>query len=144
MSWSGWNERAGAVIVLVGLAGSGCFDWVSVRPTELPKLNVGPTVLEKVDGSRFVVDRPVTADVVTPVGVQKFHHPMSRIDGDILTITGDEVPESHIPLDQISSVRVGQLNVIDTVTSILVLAGVVVGTVLLLAWIRPEPNQSVK
>ena len=132
------------MVVLLGLAGTGCYDWVWVRPTELPKLNVGPTVLEKVDGSRFVVERPVTADVVTPVGVQKFHHPASRIDGDILTITGDDVPESHIPLDQISSVRVGQLNVIDTVTSILVLAGVVVGTVLLIAWIRPGPNHGVE
>jgi hypothetical protein len=137
MSWFGWNKGSVAVVALFGLASAGCYDWASVRPTELPKLNAAVSSLEKTDGSRFVVQREVTAKVVTPFGAQKFSRPVSRIDGDILTITGDEVPETHIPLDQINSVRVGQLNPLDTAASLLVLSGVVVGTVVLFVWIRP-------
>jgi hypothetical protein len=137
MSWFGWNKGAGAVVALLGLSCAGCYDWASVRPTELPKLNAAVSSLEKTDGSRFVIQRAVTAKVVTPLGAQKFSQPVSRIDGDILTITGDDVPETHIPLDQINSVRVGQLNPIDTAASLLLLSGVVVGTVVLFFWIRP-------
>ena len=136
----GWDRGVVVMAALVGLAGGGCYDWASVRPTELPKLNAGASELEKADGSRFQVKRPVTANVMTPWGAKKFHQPVSSIEGETLTIAGDDVPELQIPLDQISSVRVGQLNAIDTTASVLVLAGVVVGTVLLYLWIRPDPN----
>jgi hypothetical protein len=140
----GWNRGVRVMAVLVGLAGTGCYDWAWVRPTELPKLNAGASELEKTDGSRFEVKRPVTANVVTPWGAKKFSQPVSSIESGTLTIAGDDVPETQIPLDQITSVRVGQLNVVDTAASVLVLAGVVVGTFLLFAWIRPGMSQGVE
>jgi hypothetical protein len=141
----GLNRPGVGVIVLAGLVGAGCFDRHFVRPTELPKLNAGAQELEKTDGSHFEVKRPVTAIVTTPYGDQKFSQPVSRIDDGILTIrAGDEGPPVRFPLDQVNSVRVGQLNVVDTVASALVLAGIAVGSLLLIAWIRPEQPHGVQ
>jgi len=140
MARFGWNTRGLAIVALCGV--TGCYDWFPVRPTELPKLNAGARELEKIDGSRFEVKRPVTANVVTPWGARKYHQPISRIEAGTLSIVGDDVPPAEFPLDQISSVRVGQLNAIDTAASVLVLGVVVVGTALLYMWARPDDVHS--
>jgi hypothetical protein len=130
----GWNRCAALVVALVTLAG--CYEWAPVRPTELPKLNTGARELETADGGRFEVRRPVTAKVITPWGARKFAQPRAVIAGETLTIEGDNRPATQIPLDQITGVRVGQLSVIDTVASILVLGGAITGSLLLFLFLR--------
>ena len=133
----GWNRGAVLVAALVALAG--CYEWAPVRPTELLKLNAGARELETADGGRFEVRRPVTAKVVTPLGAQKFAQPRADIADGMLTIEGD-YGTAHIPLDQITSVRVGQLSVIDTTASVVVLGAVITGTILLFLAVRGQTD----
>jgi hypothetical protein len=134
----GWNRRVGLLAALVALAG--CYEWAPVRPTELPKLSAGARELETADGGRFEVRHPVTAKVVTPFGATKFAHPRADIAGGMLTIEGDDGRPAHIPLDQITGVRVGQLSVVDTTASIVVLGAAITASVLLFLALRGQGN----
>jgi hypothetical protein len=125
----GWEKGAALLTVLV--AASGCYEWAPVRPTELPKLSAGARELERADGGRFEVRRPVTAKITTPWGAKKFAQPRAGIENGTLVIQGDEGDVAQIPLDQIKGAQVGQLSVVDTTASIVVLGIVVLGSVLL-------------
>ena len=133
----GWNRGAPVLVVLVA---AGCYDWVPVRPTELPKLSAGARELERADGGRFEVRRAVTAKITTPWGATKFAQPQAGIEGGKLRISGGDVPPTEIPLDQITSVRVGQLNAIDTTASVVVLGALIAGSVLLFLAVRGTGN----
>jgi hypothetical protein len=134
----GWNSGVVWAATLAALAG--CYEWAPVRPTELPKLSAGARALETADGGRFEVRHPVTAKVVTPFGAAKFAQPRAEIVGGLLTIEGDDGATAHIPLDQISSVRVGQLSVVDTTASIVVLGAAITASVLLFLVLRGQSH----
>ena len=72
----------------------------------------------------------MTAKVITSFGAAKFAQPRADIADGMLTIEGDDGAVGHIPLDQISDVRVGQLSVIDTTASIVVLGAAVTASLL--------------
>jgi len=136
----GWNRSLGLLTALAALAG--CYEWAPVRPTELPKLSAGARQLETTDGGRFDVHRRVTAKVVTSFGAAKFAQPRAAIEDDMLTIEGEDGAVGHIPLDQISDVRVGQLSVIDTTASIVVLGAAVTASLLLFFVLQGQNNGS--
>ena len=129
------------MVALAALAPAGCYEWAPVRPTELPKLSAGARELETADGGRFEVRRRVTAKVSTSFGAAKFAQPRADIADGMLTIEGDDGAVGHIPLDQISDVRVGQLSVIDTTASIVVLAAAVTASLLLFLVVRDQTNR---
>jgi hypothetical protein len=133
----GGNRGVGLAVALAALAG--CYEWAPIRPTELPKLSAGARALETADGGRFEVRRPVTAKVITPLGATKFAQPRAEIAAGVLTIEGDD-GAAHIPLDQITSVRVGQLSVVDTTASMVVLGAAVAASVLLFLALRGQTN----
>jgi hypothetical protein len=133
----GWNRGIGLAVALAALAG--CYEWAPIRPTELPKLSAGARALETADGGRFEVRRAVTAKVITPFGATKFAQPRAEIAGGMLTIEGDD-GAAHIPLDQITSVRVGQLSVVDTTASVVVLGAAITASVLLFLVLRGQGN----
>ena len=132
----GWNRGVG---LAAALALAGCYEWAPVRPTELPKLSAGARELETADGGRFEVRRPVTAKVITPLGAAKFAQPRAEIAAGMLTIEGDD-GAAHIPLDQITSVRVGQLSVVDTTASIVVLGAALTASLLSFFALRGQDN----
>jgi len=132
----GWNRGVRLVVALAAVVSSGCYEWAPVRPTELPKLNEGARVLETADGGRFEVRRRVTAKVVSPFGSAKFTQPRTEIADGMLTIEGEDGAVGHIPVDQITSVRVGQLSVIDTTASLIVLGAAIAGTVLVFLFMQ--------
>jgi hypothetical protein len=134
----GWNRSGGLLVVLAALAG--CYEWAPVRPTELPKLSAGARQLETADGGRFDVHRRVTAKVITPFGAAKFAQPRADIVDGMLTIEGDDGAAAHIPVDQITGVRVGQLSVIDTTASIVVLGAAITASLLLFFVLRGQNN----
>ena len=136
----GWNRSVGLLVALAALAPAGCYEWAPVRPTELPKLSAGARQLETVDGGRFEVRRRVTAKVITSFGAAKFAQPRADIADGMLTIEGDDGAVGHIPLDQISDVRVGQLSVIDTTASIVVLGAAVTASLLLFFVLQGQNN----
>jgi hypothetical protein len=133
----GWHGGF-VVAVVAGLAGSGCYDRALVRPTELPKLSAGAHELKRTDGGRFQVRRTVTAKVSTPNGSAVFVQPQAKIieDDDMLLIAGSNGAAASIPLDDISAVRVSQLNVIDTTASLIVLGATIAVSVLFFSWVR--------
>ncbi len=134
----GWNRGVGFAAALAAVAG--CYEWAPVRPTELPKLSAGARELETADGGRFAVRRPVTAKVITPFGAAKFAQPRAEIAAGMLTIEGDDGAAAHIPLDQITGVRVGQLSVVDTTASIIVLGAAITASVLVFLVLRGQSN----
>jgi hypothetical protein len=136
----GWNRGPGVLAGLLAVV-AGCYDWVTVRPTELPKLSAGASEVERVDGSRVHVEGPVIAKVLSSFDAKKFYAPRARIEGPMLTISGDDAPPTEFPLDEIREVRVGQLNVIDTTASAIVLGAVVVGSILLFLFLKPDGMQ---
>jgi hypothetical protein len=80
--------------------------------------------------------------VITSFGAAKFAQPRADIADGMLTIEGDDGAVGHIPLDQISDVRVGQLSVIDTTASIVVLGAAVTASLLLFFVLQGQDNAS--
>jgi len=136
----GWNRSIALLVALGALAG--CYEWAPVRPTELPKLSAGARQLETADGGRFEVRRRVTAKVITSFGAAKFAQPRADIADGMLTIEGEDGAVGHIPLDQISDVRVGQLSVIDTTASLVVLGAAVTASLRLFFVLQGQNNGS--
>jgi hypothetical protein len=92
---------------------TGCYQWVAVKPSKLPK-----TAAE-------VVEIDTKEDEMT------FWRPRATIEVGDLIISGDNLPPTAIPLDQITEARVGRRTLLDTVTStIIILAGIGIGVVI--------------
>jgi len=96
---------------------TGCYQWVAVKPSKLPK-----TAAE-------VVEIDTQEDEMT------FWRPRATIEMGTLLISGDNLPPTAIPLDQITEARVGRRTLLDTVTStIIILAGIGIGVVIVKAF----------
>jgi hypothetical protein len=79
------------VVVAIALMGlTGCCSWVTVRPSELPRT------------AAAVVEIDTQNDGMT------FWQPRASIKDGALIISGDNLPPTAIPLDQITEARVGR------------------------------------
>src|SRR4029079_18788081 len=88
---SGAMARSGRVRAMVSIAlicFTGCYQWVAVKPSKLPK-----TAAE-------VVEIDTEEDEMT------FWRPRATIEMGTLLISGDNLPPTAIPLDQITEARV--------------------------------------
>jgi hypothetical protein len=116
-----WKHTV-AVLALAGLAG--CYDWVPIRPTQLPNAGAGQRDLEQPDGTSVHIDRPAAVVTVDSVdGEQRrFWAPRARVDGRVLTISGDNAPPTQIALDQIAGAEAGTLNRAHTTGAVVICA----------------------
>jgi hypothetical protein len=118
------------VLVATALSSAGCYDWISVKPTELPKLNGGFSMPIAHTETTTVVAVSV-ADVEQPDGrvtqiqgggfdirllyktgkESLFKHPIvTQVEGDSLVVGSSSQPKTQIPLADISEAKVSQLN----------------------------------
>jgi hypothetical protein len=134
MSGIRW-QRGAAVLALVGMVGiTGCYDWIPIKPTEIPKLVADAEYLEQPDGTRVRFDEQADGlKVRWRDETRKFWAPRVNIQGGVLAISGDNAPPVQIPVDEIVDVRAGRLNVIETAGAISICGAVVALLALLLA-----------
>jgi len=134
-------QRGAAVLALVGIFGcvgmTGCYDWIAIKPTEIPKLVGEVEDLEQPDGTRVhFQEQPEALKVRWRDEARKFWAPRASIEGGVLAISGDNTPPVQIPMDQIVDVRAGRLNVIETAGAISICGAVIALLALLVA--RPS------
>jgi hypothetical protein len=137
-------RRGASVLALVGILGgvgsvglTGCYDWIPIKPTEIPKLVGEVEDLEQPDGTRVhFEEQPEALKVRWRDEARKFWAPRASIGGGVLAISGDNTPPVEIPMDQIVDVRAGRLNVIETAGAISICGAVIALLALLVA--RPS------
>ncbi len=114
----GWARAAGTM-ALVGLMS--CYDWVAIRPTEIPRFAAEPHEVEGPDGSQTRFDGKVTVKVHTAQGgTLTYWDPRAKIEDGWLAISGEGAPPAEIPLTAIDRAKAGQLNAAETVATIVV------------------------
>jgi hypothetical protein len=119
MARVGW-VRAVAVVAVIALLGcTSCYEWVAIKPADIPRFT-GERELERPDGSRVRFDGKVAVKVHTSNGTLTYWNPKANIDDMILSISGDSAPPSEIPLTAIDRAKVGQLDGVTTVATIVV------------------------
>jgi len=109
------STRSFGAVITLAIAAAGCTPWVSIKPTELPKVTAPrePSSVVATDGRepRWVgfAERP-SGDLVPiaphsdvrltlPYTVRVYEHPVhATLSGDVLTIGGRNRPEETIPL----------------------------------------------
>jgi hypothetical protein len=136
------------VLVACSLLTTGCFTYVPIRPTELPKLNGSFQSSESVGANTTLVTRSVAQvegedgkmvelrgqhDVVVTLkdGTKTtYEHPVSASEQDgALVIKSGNLPEARIPLDSIQRVAIPKQN---RAVAVVTLVGVgIVGALLL-------------
>jgi hypothetical protein len=134
-------RQVAALLILTMFCG-GCYTWTTIKPTELPKLNGAQTASSHQTDRR--VELVSVAQVETPDGrlaeiqgesdarIQLkgftpilFEHPiLSSVESEVLTIRSGNRAKTTIPLGNIQSLEVSQLNRNKTA-----LAGTVLGLV---------------
>jgi hypothetical protein len=118
MAWLGWVRAAG-VVALVG--GTGCYQWVAIKPADIPGFTAGPPhEVERPDGSRVRFDGEVAVKVHTPNGTLTYWNPQANIEDGALAISGDSAPPAEIPLTAIDRAKVGQLSTLETAATIVI------------------------
>jgi hypothetical protein len=118
------------LLVATAMSSVGCYDWISVKPTELPKLNGGfsAPIARTADTTVIAVS---VADVEQPDGKMTqiagggfdirllyktgketlFKHPIvTELQGDSLIVGSSSQPKTQIPLADVSEAKVSQLN----------------------------------
>jgi len=100
---------------------SGCYEWVAIKPTEVPRAAAGERDLEQPDGRHAQLGGTAgVVEVVTPRYGATFWTPRATIEDEALTISSGDEPPAAIPLSQITDARAGRLQPVETVASILV------------------------
>jgi hypothetical protein len=142
MSYMRYPIRQVSTLLILTILSSGCYTWTAIKPTELPKLNGAQTATSQPTGSQ--VELVSVAQVETPDGrlaqirgesdarIQLkgstpilFEHPIiSSVENEDLTIRSGNRAKTSIPLGNIQSLEVSQLNRNQTA-----LAGTVLGLV---------------
>jgi hypothetical protein len=117
----GWI-RGVAVVALVGCAS--CYDWVAIKPAEIPRFTAGPHELDRPDGSRVRFEGEIAVKVHTWEGTRTYWNPKATIEDRFLVISGDSAPPAEIPLTTIDRAKAGQLSTLETAVVVVVsLAG---------------------
>ena len=100
----------------------GCYEWIEVRPADLPKLNEaeaseesqrarGPARLERPDGSLLEVGRNADVRVTTEEESYEFTSPVvARIADENLWIKAGNTGKTILPLSDVTSAEVAKLN----------------------------------
>lgn len=131
-----------ALATILAIASTGCYRWVSIKPTELPKLNGsyvratgrvstprGSVVtyeatvahIERPDGTLVEVTGPYDAEITTTQGAAIYEHPVnSSVDGSNLAVQGANRRLTEFPLRDVTEVKVSQYN--GAATSLLIAA----------------------
>ena len=124
--------RAAGMVALVGL--TSCYDWVAIKPTEIPRF----AAAHEVDGPDGLVrfEGKVAVKVHTPMeGTLTYWNPRAKVEDGWLVISGESAPPAEIPLGAIDRAKAGQLNAAETVATIVVsLAGAATLIVLYKNW----------
>jgi hypothetical protein len=111
------------LILAVSLTTSGCYSWVDVKPTELPKLNGGGNVasgfmgeveevhkVEQSDGRMAEIRGSYDVRLTGTNGSElDFSHPVvATVAGDALTLRSENRAATNIPLADIQTAEVSQ------------------------------------
>jgi hypothetical protein len=112
------STRSIGAVIMLGVSAAGCTPWVSIKPTELPKVMAprDPSSVVATDGRepRWMgfAERP-SGDLVPiaphsdvrltlPYTVRVYEHPVrATLSGGVLTIAGRNRPEESIPLSEV-------------------------------------------
>jgi hypothetical protein len=140
----------GAALGLVCMLSSGCYDWVLIKPVEMPKLNgsfaspvgqVGPRTVvavrvvdvEREDGTLAEIQGNFDLKVIRKGGEEiSFEHPVeAERQGEEFVIRGGNRAATRIPLSDIEHAEVSQLSPGKTAVAITI--PVVLGTALAIA-----------
>lgn len=120
---------------------AGCYQWVEVRPTELPKLNASEgekatperppsrsARLERTDGSLLEIGRNADVRLETAQGTYDFASPVvARVVKNDLWIKAGNTGRTTVPLDDVRSAEVAKF---DGDATALAIVGGVIGTAL--------------
>jgi hypothetical protein len=117
MARVGW-VRAAAVVALVGCAS--CYDWVAIKPADIPRFAAGSHEVERPNGRHVRFDGDVAVKVHTSQGTLTYWNPQANIENGALAISGDRAPPAEIPLTAIDRAVAGQLNTVETIATIVV------------------------
>jgi hypothetical protein len=127
MARPGWHGVVAFIALIALFGGTGCYDWVAIKPADIPRFTAGQHELERPDGSHVQFDGQVAVKVHTADGTLTYWNPKASIEDGILAISGDTAPAAEIRLGAIDRAKAGQLNTIDTIATIVVsLAGAAV------------------
>ena len=129
----------GILVLALSLQSTGCYEWVAVRPSELPKLdhdgaqseaerNVRNARLERPDGSLVEVNRSADVRLTTSSDTLEFVAPVvARIQKDDLWIRAGNAGNTKLPLSDVESAEVAKFD--GGMTAVAIVGGVV-GTTL--------------
>jgi hypothetical protein len=128
-----------SMIATLSLAQVGCYDWVAVRPAELPKLNAVSSQTVSAGNAQVTItdvrtvrgpdgrlveikgehDVEVTADGSTV----SFEHPVeAKVADDTLTVAGKNREDTNFALRKVEKVEVRQYSYGKTVAVITIIA----------------------